>query len=224
MGTRISRAYLERVYRKPPLNVLYALQVFKAMDQNADGFISREEFVKAFEPNLELPRHPTADDLIAAARRKKTAETVSPAANCLLTVMHITACADLSDCLFVLPGAQPRKIYASGRQGRVPGARSLRLLRLLLVSQDFESCGPKLERKMTCARLTGVGVVCATARASGEGQDDGLAAQDDRQKSVKRPRLPHCSAVQRQRAWKAGLADSTSLRICPSEPSAGAGL
>ena len=65
-------------YRKTHLNVLCALQVFKAMDQNADGFISREEFVKAFEPNLELPKHPTADDLIAAARWKKT-EKVSPA-------------------------------------------------------------------------------------------------------------------------------------------------
>eukprot|EP00802_Teleaulax_amphioxeia_P017042 Tamp_17184.p1 GENE.Tamp_17184~~Tamp_17184.p1 ORF type:complete len:345 (-),score=77.01 Tamp_17184:374-1333(-) len=47
-------------------------EVFKSMDLNADGFISREEFVKAFEPKLELPKHPTADDLIAAARRKKT--------------------------------------------------------------------------------------------------------------------------------------------------------
>jgi Ca2+-binding EF-hand superfamily protein len=50
-------------------------QVFKAMDANADGYISREEFVKAFEPKVEkvsLPKHPTADDMIDFARRRKS--------------------------------------------------------------------------------------------------------------------------------------------------------
>jgi hypothetical protein len=45
------------------------------MDANADGYISREEFVKAFEPKVEkvsLPKHPTADDMIDFARRRKT--------------------------------------------------------------------------------------------------------------------------------------------------------
>jgi len=46
-------------------------EVFKAMDADADGFISRDEFLKAFEPQVELKAHPTADDMIQAARRKK---------------------------------------------------------------------------------------------------------------------------------------------------------
>ena len=51
-------------------------QDFNAMDLNADGYISRDEFVKAFEPELELPKHPSADDLINAARQKKNAQKV----------------------------------------------------------------------------------------------------------------------------------------------------
>jgi len=109
---------------KPPVRVVRACQVFKSMDLNADGFISREEFVKAFEPKLELPKHPTADDLIAAARRKKTHSDQKK-------VRHFARCA------------------------------------LSPVCAPDDLCGP-----------------LATARAPGEGKDDGPATPDGRHQSV----------------------------------------
>lgn len=46
-------------------------EVFKAMDVNADGFVSREEFGRAFEARQAKSQHPTADEMMERARQKK---------------------------------------------------------------------------------------------------------------------------------------------------------
>ena len=39
---------------------LLCSQLFKLMDIDGNGYISREEFIKAFEPKFDLPKHPSA--------------------------------------------------------------------------------------------------------------------------------------------------------------------